>query len=354
MVTLPRIKDGTVPNVSAWTNNPTVITGVTNLSNTPAQTTFTFAGRLRDVNIKQEFKIDYITDANPNGLSFIPTFKYIKSLFYPTPTSQNQNGPCQPLKLNVTRINAPLCQAVNIPVSFSNVKWSTYGEGDDFCWSTITTYEYQLPQGWRLNGGTPSTGNNWLQGSNSVTVTSDLNTGGVIRIRQANNCGSGLANGQVPVQIPINRPQGFTVSPANVPISCGSITPITFTVNNLNNVTGITNHTWNLGAISNGWLYNGSPAPQTISTGTTNTLTLTPVCGATQSNVSASVTVSGTTCNASPSIVTLAAPSMSISGNTALCSGSSVYTLNNVPCNATVTWAPVLPVLSVYRPTAAL
>lgn len=295
-----------------------------------SQTSFKFKGMFSDVNIKQSFKISYNNGSN----IFEPVYKKVKSLFY-----TNQTLSCPGIQPNQTTIMAPLCKISNIPISFASVKWYTEFENPQFCFGTITTYEYQLPVGWKLNNIT-STGSNWILGTNNVTVTSDLSTGGVVLIRQANNCTSGLFNGQIPVQIPINRPQGFAVTPANVSISCGSITPVTFTINNLNNITGITNYTWNLGPTPNGWLLpNGNPAPQSYSTGMTNTLSLIPVCGFTQSDISASITVSGINCNANTSTVTLSPPAMNINGNTTLCSGSSVYTLSNVPCNASVTWS---------------
>lgn len=76
----------------------------------------------------------------------------------------------------------------------------------------------------------------------------------------------------------------FTL-PASTTFACGTTTPQTFTITNVYNTTGITNYTWNLGSASNNWLYNGGPAPQTISTGTTGSISLTPVCGAVQTNV---------------------------------------------------------------------
>lgn len=104
-VTLPRIKSNTIPTVASWTNTPIVVIGVSNLTSTSTQTTFTFTGRFRDVNIKQEFKIDYVTDASPNGLSYIPSFKRIKSLFYPANCTQVPNR---------ATITVPRCQVVNI------------------------------------------------------------------------------------------------------------------------------------------------------------------------------------------------------------------------------------------------
>lgn len=133
----------------------------------------------------------------------------------------------------------------------------------------------------------------------------------------------------------------FTLSPSSVNISCGSTTPITFTATGTNIPSGATvSYSWNLGTTSNGWLYNGNPAPQIISTSTTNTLTLTPVCGATQSSVSATASINSTNYNTNTSAVSVIAPSLTIQGNSSFCSGTSVYSLvGTIPCNATVTWS---------------
>lgn len=133
-------------------------------------------------------------------------------------------------------------------------------------------------------------------------------------------------------------PVTFTLSPLTSSIVCGSTTAQTFTVTNVHNTPNVTSHLWNLGA-SNGWLYNGNPAPQTISTGTSNILTLNPDCGATQKNISVTISAGGNNYNTNTSTVSVTPPSMTITGNATLCSGSETYTLNNVPCNASVTWS---------------
>jgi len=127
-------------------------------------------------------------------------------LFHPRPVSQTQGGPCQLIVPNATTITVPRCQIVNVPISFNTVRWGTYAEGNDFCWGTITTYEYLLPNNWSI-GTSTSNGVDWIQGSNSVTVTSDPSNGvnGVIRIRPSNSCGSGLDNGQPHALISIDR-----------------------------------------------------------------------------------------------------------------------------------------------------
>jgi len=83
--------------------------------------------------------------------------------------------------------------------------------------------------------------------------------------------------------------------------------------------------------------YNGSAAPSTISTGATKTLTLTPVCGSTQSNVSATVAVGASNYNTNAAVISVTQPTLSITGNNPLCSGSYVYSIANLPnCGVTV------------------
>lgn len=128
----------------------------------------------------------------------------------------------------------------------------------------------------------------------------------------------------------------FNLSPSVVNIQCGSTTPQTFTASALS---GVTNYTWNLGA-NNGWkLSNGSPAPATISTGTSNTITLTPTCGASLSNVSVTGTVSGSNFTSNFSTVSFSDPLITLSGSVTQCTSTATYTLSGAPCNSVVTWA---------------
>ena len=114
-VTLPRIATGTTPTVSSWTNTPVLISGVSNLSQTSFQTTFTFVGQFRDVNINQVFRVDYV----PNGGSatfYEFKFKRVKSLFH---------GTCSPIQPNRSSITADLCQTPSFGISFTNAQWKT-------------------------------------------------------------------------------------------------------------------------------------------------------------------------------------------------------------------------------------
>ncbi|CAN5298472.1 hypothetical protein BH20BAC1_BH20BAC1_03770 [soil metagenome] len=131
----------------------------------------------------------------------------------------------------------------------------------------------------------------------------------------------------------------FNITPGNVQLPCGSTTPEPFTINNGSGTTGITDYTWNLGSTPNGWkLPNGSAAPATYSTGTTPTLSLTPVCATTPKNISATVTANGNTYNTNTSTISIVPPAITISSNAPLCSGSRNYSVLGLPCNASVSW----------------
>lgn len=130
----------------------------------------------------------------------------------------------------------------------------------------------------------------------------------------------------------------FALASSPTAISCGSTTPVTFTATGSNVPSGATvTYNWNLGA-NNGWEYNGSTAPSTISTGAANTITLTPACGSTLSNVSATATVNGTATNTNASAVSITQPSYTISGSSSLCSGNANYIINGLVCNSSIAW----------------
>lgn len=167
---------------------------VTQLPTSPVGNIFTFKGKFGDANQKQTFQVTHTDGTQANF-----DFKKIKSLFY---------GTCSPISVPAI-VTAVPCQIVNIPISFSAVQWITQFEPlSTACFGTIATYEYQLPNGWSI-GADVSTGNNWIVGGNNATIISDLSTGDgmTIKIRPSNNCGTGLSNGQTPIQILISRPK---------------------------------------------------------------------------------------------------------------------------------------------------
>jgi hypothetical protein len=65
------------------------------------------------------------------------------------------------------------------------------------------------------------------------------------------------------------------------------------------------------------------------------------VCGSALSNISATVQTTTGNYTTDPYTVSITQPILSISGNSNLCSGSSNYTINNLPCNASVSWSVI-------------
>ncbi len=135
----------------------------------------------------------------------------------------------------------------------------------------------------------------------------------------------------------IPPPVSFTLSPSNLTIPCGSITPQTFRVTNVYNTPNVANYRWNLGA-NNGWLYNGIAAPDTISTGAVDSLMLTPACSDVKHNISVTVTAGGNNYQTNSVSVSNSSPTLSINGSSAFCLDSSSYFLDGVPCRASVSW----------------
>lgn len=120
-------------------------------------------------------------------------------------------------------------------------------------------------------------------------------------------------------------------------VPCGSTQNYTFTVDN-GNLASCINYTWNLGSANNNWLYNGSPAPQTIPT-TTNTLNLTPAsCNGKPADVSVTLTTASGSTATFTVPVSLTIPTYSIVGANRICEVED-YNIPNLPCDATVAWS---------------
>lgn len=130
----------------------------------------------------------------------------------------------------------------------------------------------------------------------------------------------------------------FTISPSSLAVDCGTTTSRTFTVNNIHNSPGTLSYDWNLGSANNGWIYNGSPAPQTFTT-STNSISLTSSTSTTSlSNVSVGVVYNGSTYTTLTSNITTIAPTFSISGASQFCTTES-YSIPNLPSGVTVAWS---------------
>jgi hypothetical protein len=197
-VTIPLIKSGTNVTLSVI-GSPTIVTGVTGLTSSVSNTTFTFVGRFSDDNNTQSFKVDYIK-SNNTADNYIVEFKKIKSLkFISSPSAINTN---------IQSISSEICKITTHNINFTNIKFGNAFDGTVPAYgNAITQYEYLLPSNWKLNT-TTSTGN-WILANIAVTITSDLTSGngGSIQIRALNtDCGITLAKSP-PKVIPITRPE---------------------------------------------------------------------------------------------------------------------------------------------------
>jgi len=168
----------------------------------------------------------------------------------------------------------------------------------------------------------------------AYTPTSDLN---VMTILAQSFKNGGVDTVKIS-KITITDRVSLPLTPASVTKTCG--TPITqnFVISNPNGAAGITAYNWNLGSASSGWMYNGAQAPQFLTT-TSNVLTLTaPACSAPITNITANAVVNGVTFGAGTVTATNLTPTISLSGPSNLCT-SATYSVDNIPCNATVAWS---------------
>lgn len=114
---------------------------ITQLPSSGSGASFNFKGKFADFNQTQSFIVAY---TNNGSKSYPIVFKKIKSLFFPSA--------CTPIQPNQTTVQPAICSAVNIPISFTNIPWSNSFEA--LCFGAITTYEYQLPAGWKIGSFT--------------------------------------------------------------------------------------------------------------------------------------------------------------------------------------------------------
>lgn len=177
----------------------------------------------------------------------------------------------------------------------------------------------------------------------SVTITPNATTGGTIWYQALSDCNqsnfTGYASGY---NITINRgTPTFSISPSSLQFTCGTGKTQTFTVTQSGSTTCGVSYVWNLGA-NNGWLYNGSPAPASITAGTSITLTsangnvlpapvsVTPYLGGNP--------LAPKTCTTSFTPFTTTA---SILGTSTICTPATTasYTINGLLAGQTVTWS---------------
>ena len=300
--------------------------------------TINFIAKFGDYNLTQGFIIYYNTATS--STSYSPVYKKIKSLYF-----TNGLDDCANIKPNLPTITWPVCQTSAQTISFSPMQYFNNSELNS-CFGSISTYEYLLPFGWKLNG-TTSDGNTWLPGNNNVSVTSDFGTGdgGAISIRALNSaCGTGLANNSNLGVVHILRPKPtFTITPATVQIVCGTPKTQTFTVTQTGTTSCPVTYSWSLG-LSNGWTYLGLPAPTTSFVTTTNSITLTSLALPNRiNNIVCTLLVNGIATATVTSVASFVGFTPGIlGGSSSICTGTSPYfTSYNIAANCTLFWGAV-------------
>ena len=134
-------------------------------------------------------------------------------------------------------------------------------------------------------------------------------------------------------------PPTFTITPSTLTVPCSSTTPRNFIVNNVYNSPGTLSYDWDLGSSSNGWIYNGSAAPQTFTT-SSNAITLTPNSN-TLADVKVTVKLNTVAQPQLTSDITVSSnPGLNLTMNVPsnLCTSGN-FTVNNLPGGATVSWS---------------
>ena len=131
----------------------------------------------------------------------------------------------------------------------------------------------------------------------------------------------------------------FTIAPTPVSIACGSSTSKTFVVTNVYSSPGTLSYVWNLSSSSNGWIYNGNPAPQTFTTATNSIVLTSSPTASSVSNVSVTVKLNGANYTTLTSTVTLNTNfgSLSINVPATRCPSGS-FSVNNIPSGGIVNW----------------
>jgi len=135
----------------------------------------------------------------------------------------------------------------------------------------------------------------------------------------------------------------FTLSPTSLTKECGQGLSQLFQVTDVNSVGGITSYVWHLGPVPNGWVYNGQPAPEsiTVTNLTAITLSVDPCNSVAPSPVSVTVYRDALSYETDTAIVQVSPLSATIGGPAQLCGGVvGNYSFDGpLPCGATVTWS---------------
>ena len=200
-----------------------VITSSATMTSDGTNTYIKFTGHFTDANQPQGIEVSYYDN---NNMFWKSDYHYDEIQSFAIPDVSKSEPKPSPSSIKATR-----CQSQTFNVSFLNVSYTDDFPTPKLVYGTVTSYQYLLPSGWKLNGGAPSDGTTWLSANNNVNIASDLTHGDgqTIQIRGVNSCGSSIYG---PVaNISITRPApalSITSSDGSFALCSGSKT---FTVN---------------------------------------------------------------------------------------------------------------------------
>ena len=178
--------------------------------------------------------------------------------------------------------------------------------------------------------------------ASSVNLTGD-------KIVAVLNSGTGIeySSCKYPIQRTISTTPVFSLYPSSKTISCGATATATFSVRNVNNSPGTVAYRWNVGS---GWATTAGVPVNGVLTTNSNTLALVPNSYP-LSNISVLPILNGVYQSTLQCQISMS-PFYStgrIIGSTALCSGGSVYTMNGLLSNETVTWTISDPMVAIIN-----
>jgi hypothetical protein len=212
---------------------------------------------------------------NGNNATTVFTFTKIRTLdgLKPTWTPSNPPG-INPVPPYDDVLPIPVCAPGTFTYTAPAVKYKD-ASGNEYG-IPMNSSEWLVPKNWKVNSTVSDGVTPIVASSQTADITFDPITGGLeeIKYRARNNQSPPTLKRSDYYRILIDREKIQLQANGQNPVSVScaeNTTTRTFVLNNLSFYFGACvnpTYTWNLGAVPNGWLYNGSPAPASVVTTT--------------------------------------------------------------------------------------
>ena len=131
-----------------------VITSSATMTSDGTNTYIKFTGHFTDANQPQGIEVSYYDN---NNMFWKSDYHYDEIQSFAIPDVSKSEPKPSPSSIKATR-----CQSQTFNVSFLNVRTPDDFPTPKLVYGTVTSYQYLLPSGWKLNGGAPSDGTTWL------------------------------------------------------------------------------------------------------------------------------------------------------------------------------------------------